>query len=256
MRIYDPSEKVNLKMSNAVTTPPAEEEAVVQFLDALFAPGEYLLLRPIESWIENDRKKSKVDYRGTQYSLVGLRDQEGNWQTTPSRLANAIKQQKQRAEQTKANIFFGVCPRVGTGGKFDLAWHNCTVRALWTDIDYVSVEEVRERIAKADMPLPSIIVNSGNGVHLYWLLDTPYLIDDAGDPPPVHTDWIKARENGRNRENIFLKTATRSISTSGGMLLASAPRPNTFRISWPASPRRSAAITPPTCRGSSDSLEL
>ena len=94
---------------------------------------------------------------------------------------------------------------MGTGGKFDLAWQIRTVRALWTDIDYVSVEEVRERIAKADMPLPSIIVNSGNGVHLYWLLDTPYLIDDAGDPPPVHTDWIQGPGERKKPRKYFFE---------------------------------------------------
>ena len=38
---------------------------------------------------------------------------------------------------------------------------------------------------------PSIIVNSGNGVHLYWLLDTPYEIDDVGMPPPVLFEQIE-----------------------------------------------------------------
>lgn len=189
----------------ATTSLPAEEEVVVQFLDALFAPGDYLLLRPIESWTENDRKKSKVDYRGTQYSLVGLRNQEGNWQRMPTLLAGAIKRQVQRAEQTKANIFFGVCPRVGTNGKFDLAWQIRTVRALWTDIDHVSVVDVRARITKADMPEPSIIVNSGNGVHLYWLLDTPFLIDDAGDPPPVQTEWIEFPGGRKKARKYFLE---------------------------------------------------
>src|SRR5437764_156278 len=33
-------------------------------------------------------------------------------------------------------------------------------------------------------------VRSGHGAHLYWLLAEPYLIDDAGDPPPIHTEFV------------------------------------------------------------------
>ena len=170
----------------------------------------------------------------------------------PALLAGAIKRQNQRAEQTKANIFFGVCPRVGTEGQYDLAWQIRTVRALWTDIDHVTVDEVRDRIAKAGMPLPSIIVNSGNGVHLYWLLDTPYLIDDAGDPTAGGNGMDRKRPaDARNRGSTSSRTATRSTWTSGGTSPGSAPRPNIFRTFWPVSPRLLAAITPPICRGCS-----
>jgi hypothetical protein len=190
-------------MSTAIVNNPiAGQEDSVRFLNALFAPGDYLLLRPIESWTEQNRKQSKVDYRGTQYLLVGLKDQLGTWQPEPERFARAIGRQKERAEQTKANIFFGVSPRFGMTGRYDLAWQIRTVRVLWTDIDHVSVEEVRVRIAKARMPAPSAIVNSGNGAHVYWLLDSPCLIDDVGDPPPVETEWTEL-PGGRKRPRKY-----------------------------------------------------
>jgi hypothetical protein len=104
-------------------------------------PGDRLLLRPIETWIEGGRKRSAVDYKGTEYVLVGLKDQSGNWQSMPDRLAWTIDRQNQRSGQTKANIFFGVCPRFGTGGQYDQAWQIRTVRVLWSDIDHCTQAE-------------------------------------------------------------------------------------------------------------------
>ena len=117
-----------------------------------------------------------------------------------------------RGQTERLNLFFGVCPRLGGKGRFDLAWQIRTVRALWTDIDHITVDEARERVANASLPPPSIIVNSGNGAHLYWLLDAPYLIDDAGDPPPVETEWTKTPDGQKkprkyvveNGEKVYL----------------------------------------------------
>ena len=69
--------------------------------------------------------------------------------------------------------------------------------------------EARERIAKAGLPPPSIIVNSGNGVHLYWLLEEPYLIDDAGDPPAVEIEWIQTPDGRKKPRKYFLENGDR-----------------------------------------------
>jgi P4 family phage/plasmid primase-like protien len=182
------------------------------FLQSLFLPGEYALIRPIETWNENGQKKSKVDYKGVQYILVGGRDQAGNWRPEPQRLVTAIKRHNERSEQTKANIFFGVCPRFGGSGRYDQAWQIRTVRALWTDVDHCTAEDVVKRRKDAGLPEPSIIVASGNGVHAYWLLSEPYLIDDVGDPQPVFTEFIdqgvgkrKVRKYIKNgKENVYI----------------------------------------------------
>ncbi|MGA2621555.1 MAG: hypothetical protein ABSF26_28465 [Thermoguttaceae bacterium] len=172
-----------------------------QFLDALFQPGDSILLRHIESWTDNGHKKSKVDYKGTEYSLVGLKDGAGKWQSMPQRLTTAIKRQNARAEQTKCNVFFGVCPRHGTGGQYDQAWQIRVVRVLWADVDHCTVEEALERCKAAGLPEPSIVVASGNGVHLYWLLAEPYIIDD-GDPRPVFTEFVDQGEGKKARKYI------------------------------------------------------
>lgn len=163
-----------------------------QFLSALFLESDILLYRPIETWVDYGKKRSRVDYRKTYYRKAS----ERIIKFTALRLLR-------HAEQERLNIFFGVCPRLGGDGRFDQAWQIRTVRTLWADIDHVDVAEARIRVEKAGLPEPSIIVNSGNGVHLYWLLDSPYQIDDAGDPPPVEIEWIQDA-NGRKKPRKYI----------------------------------------------------
>jgi hypothetical protein len=167
-------------------------ETATRFLTSLFAENQLVLFRPIETWTEAGRKRSRVDYHRTCYRAA-----------VPDLLKLTILDQIQSAEEQRVNLFFGVCPRLGDKGRFDLAWQIRTVRAMWTDIDHVTVNEALERVAKAGLPRPSIVVNSGNGAHLYWLLDQAYLIDDVGEPPPVLTEWIASPE-GRKKPRRYL----------------------------------------------------
>lgn len=157
---------------------PAEIGA--RLFAALFEPGDYILLRPVETWVEDGRKRSRVDFKRQAYCPAKTSGME-RW----------VQIQLDHSEQERTNVFFGVCPRLGTKGRYDLAWQIRTVRALWCDIDHVSVQEAQSRITKSGVPEPSIIVNSGNGVHVYWKLNEPYLIDDVGEPPRVEIEWIE-----------------------------------------------------------------
>ena len=157
------------------SAPDSAVETGNSFLRALFVETDTILFRPIETWTEGEKKHSRVDYRNTCYRRAA-----------PVLLQVTVQQLLKLAAPERLNLFFGACPRFGAKGRFDQAWQIRIVRALWTDIDNVTVAEVRERVAKAGLPPPSIVVNSGNGAHLYWLLDEPYLIDDAGDPLPHH----------------------------------------------------------------------
>lgn len=150
----------------------------IKFLTTLFKPTDVVLFRPMETWTEGGKKRSQVAYK-----------QVCHREAHPLPLELAMGHLLNISERERLNLFFGVCPRFGGHGKFDKAWQIRTVRALWVDVDKTSIDEVRERIAIADIPEPSIIVNSGNGAHVYWLLDEPYLIDDVGDPIPVELDW-------------------------------------------------------------------
>jgi len=147
---------------------------VQRFVDALFRPKDLILLRPIETWTEGGEKRSQVVYKEIGHHRANdlVRPQVwGHLQAV--------------ANEHKANLFFGVCPRFRGGQQYDLAWQIRMVRVLWADLDHCAPEEALKRCKAAGLPWPSIVVNSGHGVHLYWILAKPYLIDDAGDPPPV-----------------------------------------------------------------------
>jgi hypothetical protein len=148
-------------------------ETGVRLLRAIFDERDTVLFRPIETWTEGGKKHKSVIYSAAN----------------PARLSVALRQLVARAPEEHANIFFGVCPRRGDRGRFDQAWQIRTVRVLWCDIDHLTEEQALERVTKAGMPRPSIVVNSGTGVHLYWILEVPYAIDDVGAPLPVLTEW-------------------------------------------------------------------
>ena len=187
-----------MKQSNNLEEQPTEAsdlavETAVTFLGALFAESDTILFRPIETWVESGRKRSRVDFKNTYY-----------WPAKGENLRLLLLSHFAMAARNRLNLFIGVCPRRGGNGRYDLAWQIRTVRALWADIDHISVEEALDRIARSKLPEPSIVVNSGNGVHIYWLLDEPYVIDDAGDPPPVEIEWVETPD-GRSMPRKYIK---------------------------------------------------
>lgn len=44
---------------------------------------------------------------------------------------------------------------------------------LYVDIDGVTPEEAEQRLSKSDLPKPTMMVNSGGGVHYYWFFNRP-----------------------------------------------------------------------------------
>lgn len=67
------------------------------------------------------------------------------------------------------NIYIGIFQRGKKGsGKIE----NCTkTNAIYLDFDGIERVEIEYRIEMAGLPQPSMIVNSGHGYHVYWLLD-------------------------------------------------------------------------------------
>ena len=81
----------------------------------------------------------------------------------------------------KGNVYFGICPRQtrGDGTKKNIKF----IVALWADIDvgtkghkkpskYNDMNEALKALRSFEYP-PSIIINSGYGLHCYWLLKAP-----------------------------------------------------------------------------------
>jgi len=86
------------------------------------------------------------------------------------------------------NVFFGVCPRESTKGGEDSVRY---MVALWAGLDlgsegysgrytYLRGPAHAAKAVRSFAFPPSIVVESGHGVHLYWLLKTPMEISDRG----------------------------------------------------------------------------
>lgn len=153
-------------------------DASVTFLTTVFEADDLILFRPIEVWNEGNRKRSRVDYKHQRYLKA---DREA--------LLKILPQLLEESTNEKTNQFFGVSPRFGGAERYDLASQIRIVRVLWADLDNVTIEEAMVRVNAAGFPKPSIVVRSGNGVHLYWILDAPYLIDDVSEPSPLLKEW-------------------------------------------------------------------
>src|SRR5688572_26803140 len=75
------------------------------------------------------------------------------------------------AADRRAGVFYGVLPRLekGKGKAADIA----PGRTVWADIDFKDFKggeaEARAMVAAFAYP-PSIVVRTGHGVHLYWIL--------------------------------------------------------------------------------------
>lgn len=67
------------------------------------------------------------------------------------------------------NVYIGIYERRHKGnGKIT----NCTVtNAIYLDFDDTTLEEIKLTIDMKGIPLPTMIINSGRGYHVYWSLD-------------------------------------------------------------------------------------
>jgi hypothetical protein len=114
--------------------------AARQLLLALFTAADVVLFRPVETWTENDKKHSRVIYKSTLHRLID-----------PENVDSILKSQIAVGAKEQANLFFGVCPRAGFKGQYDLACQIRTVRVLWADIDHVSPDEALARCKAAGL---------------------------------------------------------------------------------------------------------
>ena len=68
------------------------------------------------------------------------------------------------------NIYAGANPRKREGGKAtDVSLGRC----LFVDIDHVDRDAGRQRLRESGLPMPTLTVFSGHGMHAYWRLDEP-----------------------------------------------------------------------------------
>jgi AAA domain/RepB DNA-primase from phage plasmid len=107
--------------------------------------------------------------RHTDFIELRLKNDGGKWHSEffP---AGELERAAEQAEKlsSRHDVYFGVGARDGKGG----ARENMTnLPAVWVDVDLkdgVSRDTLQERVK--GLPRPSMIVNSGGGWHLYWIL--------------------------------------------------------------------------------------
>jgi len=144
--------------------PPAEPASLElaageagRFLRALFDPTDAILFHPI---------RDKAWRRGT--------GGEKHWFTIgDDELDDALAWLWKRNNLTNGGqcAFFGANPRRGHGqtGNAGVAM----ARAYFADFDETSLAGALGAIRGAGLPFPSIVIRSGGGVHVYWLLHDP-----------------------------------------------------------------------------------
>ena len=142
------------------------KEQLRHFLAALFDQHDIVEIRPIEIW--------RDDISGNRHSKVFR--SERRWLTRAEILASYSKLLESNVKR-HANIFMGVNARSQVGGakKRDVT----VCRCLWADMDEVTPEVARWRCQEVGVPDPSVLVDSGSGVHLYWVLNAPVAMVDA-----------------------------------------------------------------------------
>lgn len=134
-----------------------------EFVAALFAPTDLIEIRAIETWQGAGKRQSRLLDR--------------RWLNAQS--LDSANSELARLNQRGANIFYGVNPRPHCGGaKADLT----TCQTLWADLDDARPGD-HERWRQ--LPSPSIVVDSGRGVHLYWRLNRPQSIQTLAAQQPL-----------------------------------------------------------------------
>jgi hypothetical protein len=117
---------------------------VEHFIDAISAPDDIMELRLLpagkSSW-------HRADDIGAEIARLNV--------------ANAAGQ----------HIYFGANPRIKKGARGDAGI--ALARCLFIDDDNTTVETTRAKIAAANLPAPTTLINSGHGVHAYWRLSEP-----------------------------------------------------------------------------------
>ncbi len=77
-----------------------------------------------------------------------------------------------RLNKAGQHIYVGVNPRKKINGKTDA--DVSLARLVWVDVDnFEDIDFTLKTVSDCGLPAPSMVVSSGRGLHVYWLLDDP-----------------------------------------------------------------------------------
>jgi len=133
------------------------------FIASLFQPGDLIEIR----------KFNHGDPRGSEW-----------W---PARDLASRHLPLKRENDDQTDIYYGFNPRKAVNGKS--ADDVSCFRAFVVDLDdNITMEETRNEISNSKLPYPSIIVSSGHGYHVIWVIQA-----DEGDLRLA--DWTKIQKS-------------------------------------------------------------
>lgn len=82
------------------------------------------------------------------------------------------------------------------------------IPAIWQDIDHCSESEARQALKTSGLPESTYIVNSGRGIHLYWIFNRKLVARSFA------ANWIKAEQQVGNRLQEALPAESSAIVDS------------------------------------------
>ena len=95
-------------------------------------------------------------------------------------------------DNEKQHIIFGIASRDGSGGAKE---NVVSISCVWAEMDYKDAPEAKIQEILNVFPLkPTIITNSGGGLHLYFKLDKPVGLERSADVVKMN-DWIRLELN-------------------------------------------------------------
>ena len=105
------------------------------------------------------------------YGLIEIREIDSLTNDANVKTFRSVKELSLYTPPEDKNVYFGVYKRgFRNSGKAE----NCKfTNVLFLDFDKMTLPGINLKLAKANLPKPSIIVASGNGYHIYWLLSKP-----------------------------------------------------------------------------------
>lgn len=141
--------------------------------------------------------KSCNECDGTHIEIRFIKKVDGQSHSLDSQFYETLDELKSdwgrlvEAQTGGFNIFFGVNPRSGRGGKKKNIKHAV---AFYADLDFAKIEggkeEALRRLKQFHLPATAII-ESGNGLHAYWLFNEPISIEDYKTHEAVHRALCK-----------------------------------------------------------------
>jgi hypothetical protein len=128
-----------------------EAEQAQQFLDVLFEEGDVIEFR------------------------VRSNDQKGATQTwlSKSKAMTFCEKALPIHKHNKKHVWVGIAPRTAVNSTVP-----AVCRVLWVDIDGISLDDLNDRLHVTGLPSPTMVIDSGNGYHVYWKLQSAATPDE------------------------------------------------------------------------------